>query len=356
MTTLGEELHALASPGLSREFRAGELIFSAGDPGDGFHVVESGRVQITGVMSDNQPRLLASIGPGDFFGEMAILEDAPRSATARAEVDTRTFFFSRDELLQLLERRPQLALTLSREFSKRVRGLNHKYLDEILQAERLAVVGRFAATIVHDFKNPLSVISLAAELACSASTPNPIRLKAEQTIARQIGHMSAMLQELIEFNRPTNKRPSLMPTRFPGFILPLVEEIRNEIDARGVSLELENMPPDLPVNINPHRLSRLFYNLIGNSIDELPDGGAILLRFAFTERELRIEVEDNGKGIAPEIAQQLFQPFATHGKAHGTGLGLSICKKIIEDHGGRIWARSDPNRGATFCFTLPVSA
>ena len=131
---------------------------------------------------------------------------------------------------------------------------------------------------------------------------------------------------------------------------------RQEIDARGVSLDLENMPPDLPVNINPLRLSRVFYNLINNAIDEMPEGGGILLRFAFTEREIRIEVEDTGKGIAPEIAQQLFEPFATHGKVHGTGLGLSICKKIIEDHGGRIWARSDPNRGATFCFTLPVAA
>lgn len=354
--TLGDELHALATPGQARQFRAGELIFSAGDPGDGFHVVESGRVQITADMSDSQPRVLASIGPGDFFGEMAILEDAPRSATARAETDTRTLFITRHELLQLLERRPQLALSLSREFSKRVRGLNHKYLDEILQAERLAVVGRFAATIVHDFKNPLAVISLAAELACSPSTPNPIRMKAEETISRQIGLMSAMLQELIEFNRPKNKRPSLMVSRFPQFMLPLAEEIRNEIDARGVSLDLENMPPDLPVNINPLRLSRVFYNLINNAIDEMPEGGGILLRFAFTEAELRIEVEDTGKGIAPEIAQQLFEPFATHGKVHGTGLGLSICKKIVEDHGGRIWAASAPNRGATFCFTLPIAS
>jgi len=66
-------------------------------------------------------------------------------------------------------------------------------------------------------------------------------------------------------------------------------------------------------------------------------------------------VEDTGRGIAPEIAARLFEPFATHGKQNGTGLGLSICKKIVEDHSGKITARSEPGRGATFIFTLPLT-
>jgi two-component system sensor kinase FixL len=85
------------------------------------------------------------------------------------------------------------------------------------------------------------------------------------------------------------------------------------------------------------------------------EGGAIFLRFKTGAGELLVEVEDTGPGIAPEIADKLFQPFATHGKAHGTGLGLSICKKIVEDHGGKISARSEPGRGAIFCFTLPLA-
>jgi signal transduction histidine kinase len=70
---------------------------------------------------------------------------------------------------------------------------------------------------------------------------------------------------------------------------------------------------------------------------------------------LRVEVEDTGPGIAPEIEPALFTPFATYGKPHGTGLGLTICKKIAEDHRGRIWAAArEPGRGAKFIFTLPV--
>ena len=84
-------------------------------------------------------------------------------------------------------------------------------------------------------------------------------------------------------------------------------------------------------------------------------GGKIFLKFSLGDSELTVAVQDTGKGIAPAIAQSLFQPFATHGKAHGTGLGLSICRKIVEDHGGRIWADSVPGKGATFSFTLPLA-
>src|SRR5882724_6159468 len=103
---LGEELQALAATGMSRSFKAGDFIFTAGDPGDGFYLVESGRVLISAVVGDNEPRVLATIGPGDFFGEMAVLDDAPRSATATAEVYTRTLFVERPRLLKLLKRRP----------------------------------------------------------------------------------------------------------------------------------------------------------------------------------------------------------------------------------------------------------
>lgn len=351
---LTEELKALEHAGQMRLFPTGETVFSAGEPGDGFYVVESGLVEITAVVGANEPRVLAAIGPGDFFGEMAVLDDGPRSATARAASETRTFFFNRGELLQLLDRQPRLALNLMRVFSNRMRASNKKYLDEIIQAERLAIVGRFAGTIVHDFKNPLQVIGLAAELACSEHTAPPMRHKAADRIARQVERMTNMLQELIEFTKPTGQRPALTPVNFARYMNVLAEEIRQEISERGVKIELVNPPPGIEVNVQPQRLSRLFYNLLNNAVDEMPDGGKIFLRFIVGAGELRVEVEDTGRGIAPEIAGTIFLPFTTHGKPHGTGLGLTICKKIVEDHGGRIWAHSAPGKGATFCFTLPL--
>jgi len=352
--SLDGQLQAFARAGSSRDFSAGQVIFSAGDPGDGFYLVEAGSVQISAAVGDNEPRVLATIGPGDFFGEMAVLDDAPRSATARAAAETKVRFLSREELLQLLDLNPRLALNLIREFSRRMRAVNQKFVREIISAERLAVVGQFAGTIVHDFKNPLTVISLAAELACGQKTSPAARDKAKLRIMRQVDSMTSMLDELIEFTRPSGRQLALARTDFALFLVALMDEMAAEISERGVILEPGTPPAGLDVRIEPKRISRLFQNLIYNAVDEMPEGGKILLHYAVTDTELRVDVEDTGKGISPAIASQLFQPFATHGKAHGTGLGLSICKKIAEDHGGRIWAHSEPGRGATFSFTLPL--
>lgn len=352
---LAEELSALKSDGHVRDFRVGDVIFSAGDPGDGFYVVESGQVRIAATVGRNEPRTLATIGPGDFFGEMAVVDAEPRSASAIAEAPTRTFFLTRDKLLNLLREKPRLALDIVREFSIRMRALNQKYLDEIVQAERLAVIGRFAGTIVHDFKNPLTIIGLAAELACSEDTSPPMRHQAQNKITRQVERMTNMLQELIEFTKPSGQQPKLKSVDFARYMNPLADEIRQEIADRGVKLVLETPPPNVDVRIEPRRLSRLFYNLLNNAVDEMPEGGKIFLRFRVSKSELQVEVEDTGRGIAPEIAETLFKPFATHGKEHGTGLGLTICKKIVEDHGGQIWATSERGKGATFFFTLPLA-
>lgn len=351
---LADELRALRSEKHARSFRAGEVIFSAGDPGDGFYVVESGQVRIFARVGQDEQRLLATIGEGDFFGEMAVVDAEPRSASAVAEKPTRAYFLTRDTLLDLLREKPQLALDLVREFSIRMRALNQKYVDEIIQAERLAVIGRFAGTIVHDFKNPLTIIGLAAELACSDETSSPMRQQAQTKIARQVERMTNMLQELIEFTRPSGQQPNLKTVDFARYMNPLADEIRQEIADRGVKLVMENPAPNVQVRIEPKRLSRLFYNLLNNAVEEMPGGGKIFLRFTPAKSELRIDVQDTGHGIAPEIAASLFKPFATHGKKHGTGLGLTICKKIVEDHGGTISAASERGKGATFTFTLPL--
>jgi signal transduction histidine kinase len=352
---LSAELQALGRTGLLRIYGAGDVIFSTGDPGDGLYLIESGRVEVIAMVAGNEPRPLATLGAGDFLGEMAVLDAAPRSATARAATPTQARFLSRDEFLELLDRRPALALSLIREFSRRMRALNQKYLDEIVQAEVLAAVGRFAGTIVHDFKAPLSVIGLSAEMAGREKTSPEGRAKAAAGIAKQVTRMTTMLNELIEITRPSGPTGELAAGDFAAFLTPLLEDLQPEVTGRGHVLVLAGPPPALSVRLDPQRLARLFYNLVNNAMDEMKGGGTITLRFIPEPDALRVEVQDTGRGIAPEIAEKLFQPFATHGKTHGTGLGLSICKKIAESHGGRIWARSDPGQGATFCFTLPLA-
>jgi signal transduction histidine kinase len=134
-----------------------------------------------------------------------------------------------------------------------------------------------------------------------------------------------------------------------------VDELQKEIARKSVGIEFETPPPQVKLLFHPQRLARVFYNLIFNAVDEMPDGGTIRLRFELKDGEVVTEVADSGKGIAPEIVERLFEPFATFGKTKGTGLGLSISRRIIEEHGGRIWARNGADKGAVFAFALPRS-
>jgi CRP/FNR family transcriptional regulator, cyclic AMP receptor protein len=134
------------------------IVFTEGDDGDGLYLVREGGVQISTVMHSGERKTLRKLGPGDFFGEMALIDNEPRSATVTALGETALYFFRRAAVLKLIEQSPILSVRLIREFSHRMREFNKHYIEEALAAERLTMVGRFARSIVHDFKNPLNVI------------------------------------------------------------------------------------------------------------------------------------------------------------------------------------------------------
>ena len=342
--------------GATREvsFAPGQSIFRQGDPGEGIYFVKDGLVLISTAVGHGDSKVLTKVAAGDLFGEMAVLDNDPRSASATADQATTVYFISRPELLQLLERMPRLAAALVREISRRLRTFNDQYIREVFEAERLQLVGRFASSIVHDLKNPLNIIGISADMACMPSSTTESRQVAKVRIRKQVERISNMVNELLEFTQGAHTDFVLAQISYKTFVEPLIEEIQQEVALKSVKVEYLNAPPTTLVRINPQRLSRVFHNLIGNAADAMAGGGAVRLRFSQVDKEVVTELEDTGKGIAPQIMDRLFQAFATYGKTNGTGLGLSICKKIIQDHHGRISARNGPDGGAIFSFTLPV--
>jgi signal transduction histidine kinase len=338
-----------------RRFASGQEIFREGDPGDGLYVVKSGLVEISGQLNQDQHQVLSQVGPGHIFGEMAIIEQLPRSACATAVQPTVVAFMSCAEMQTLIERSPALAAALLQLVSHRLRDFNQHYLREVLQAERLAAVGRFARSIVHDLKNPINIISLTTELLFRADAPPVLRATAQNRINKQVERINDLITDMLQFTQES-QAIALVPVNYAKFIEQLVGELRPEFEYKSVALELGNPPPPVMLAIDAKRLRRVFYNLAHNAAEAIPGAGSLTLRFTQTDGEILTDLADTGSGIAPEIAERLFQPFVTHGKAHGSGLGLSICKKIIEDHGGKITARNDPAGGAVFTFSLPLDA
>jgi len=358
-----EDINILRQVAQERVFGAGTEIFKEGDPGDGLYVVREGLVEISVPISEKERRVFSQVSTGDIFGEMAVLEDKPRSAGAKAVEETSVYFFWREDILRLVDRSPTLALGMLREISARLREFNGQYLREVLQAERLAVVGRFARSIVHDLKNPLNIISMTAEMG-GLSAPSPERrTQARERISQQVERISEMINEILEFTQSTHSGFVLAPMRYAEYLDVVLGDLRTEAALKSAELEFASPAPEVSVLINPKRLRRVFQNLVHNATDAMPEGGRIWVRCKLIEPdcagkggEIVTEVEDSGPGIAPEIADRLFEAFATFGKAHGTGLGLSICKRIVEDHQGWIRARTEPGRGAIFAFGLPVAA
>jgi signal transduction histidine kinase len=349
-----DELQVLRLIAQERHFPASGDIFQEGDPGDAVYFVKAGLVAISSLVGANARRVFSQLGPGEIFGEMAVIEHRPRSATATAVQDTDVFFLPRSEMLPFLQRSPVLAFNLLQHISQRLREFDQLYLREVLQAERLAVVGNFARSIVHDLKNPLSIISLSAETFDRPEIRPEARALAGTRIRKQVERISDMVSDILIFTEGKRVDVEVKPASYHGYVLDVIAELRAEAELKGAHLQLQNQPPAVLVQFNPRRLSRVFHNLVHNAADMMPGGGVISLRFQSDGKEIITEIADNGPGIAPEIADKLFEAFATFGKAHGTGLGLSICKKIIEDHRGRIWARNQPGRGAVFAFALPL--
>ena len=350
---LANELPSLKQTGRPFVFSAGEIIFREGDFGDGLYLVEEGLVEISAKVGHQERRVLARLGPNSIFGEMAVIDDEPRSATATAEIETRLTFVGREAVLGVLKQYPEWLTDLLRELTNRVRTVDRRYLDEILQAERLSLIGRFAQGIVHDFKNPLNIIGMAADVVGADDIPQKDRDEARMQICKQVARLTNMINEVLEFTRGSQATAALIATDYGQFVEEMLGDLGIEAAERNVAIECENLPRGILAALDRRRLPHVFHNLVNNAMDFMPGGGRIILRFCVTEEEVTTDVEDSGPGIAPDIVGKLFEPFATFGKAKGTGLGLSICKRIIEDHRGRIAARSVPGCGAIFSFTLP---
>jgi len=349
------ELQALRLIMQERRFAAGREIFREGDAGDGVYFVKDGLVEISGLVSADVRRVFSQLAPGEIFGEMAVIEYRPRSATATAIKNTEVYFVPRGEMLSILQRSPVLAFNLLQQISHRLREFNQLHLREVIEAERLAAIGNFARAIVHDLKNPLSIIGLSAEMFDMPNIQPEFRARTQTRIKKQVQRISDMVGDILIFADGKRADSEIKPGDYRAWVLELMPDLRAEAELKNTQIELENVPPEIPVSFDPRRLSRVFHNLVHNATDVMFNGGKIILRFRVGENEIATEIEDTGPGIAPEIADRLFQAFVTFGKSHGTGLGLSICKKIIEDHGGKISVRSEPDCGAIFSFTLPLA-
>lgn len=347
----------LLAKGVPRTFAEGACLFREGDSGDGLYILLSGKVDITARSGPGREHVLSQMEPGDYFGEMSVFDGGARSASAFARTEIHTVFLRSEEVLDLLGRAPRLAISLVRDASLRMREFNRRFLRESLRAERLAMLERLARTIVHDFRNPLNVIGIAADMAAEPAATGDIRRTSRDRIRTQVEVLNRMMQELMDFTRGVDQNVVLPRVQYTDFLRAVLLELSAESSRRGVQVEVHAPLPSVEIRLDPPRMSRVFTNLTQNAFDALSghSSGCIRIEVRVEGDRVVTEIRDNGPGIPEEHLPMLFEPFFTAGKAHGTGLGLAICDRIVREHGGSICVESRVGQGALFRFDLPLA-
>jgi signal transduction histidine kinase len=250
---------------------------------------------------------------------------------------------------------PALTRTGEREFDRLVDALNAtgaRLADERRRAsaaERLAAVGRLAAGLSHEIRNPIAAMRLKAENALAANDEGR-RITALQSILQQVGRLDGLLRDLLAMTQ--RREPKLAESDLATFLERTAEAHRELAASKGVKLVVGPAPPaTAPPLFDAEQMHRALDNLILNAIENTPAGGSIEVEAEHRADELCLRVHDTGPGVPDNIRERLFEPFVT-GRTEGTGLGLAVVREIARAHGGE--ARLMPtSQGAEFEIEVP---
>lgn len=252
------------------------------------------------------------------------------------------------------ERGGDEAAAVMRAFN-RMRATLRQTQQELLEAERLATIGRMASSISHDLRHSLAAIVANAEFLCESRLSSEQREELYQEVRVAVNQMTELIDSLLEFSRT---REALRPS---------FGNVKDTIDR--VVTAVRSHPHYHPIKIfvpqegnaqgwfDSRKLERVFYNLLLNACEAIPgDEGKVEIELREIPNGVQIRLRDNGRGVPESIRENLFEPFVSYGKENGTGLGLTVVHKIIQDHGGEIVVESTSERGTVFLITLPLSS
>jgi signal transduction histidine kinase len=355
------------------EAEPGELLVREGDAADKFYILLEGQVEIWKDHGTPYADQLAVRGPGACFGEMALIDELPRSATVRTTTRVRVVTLAKPHFRHVIEQNPAVALLIMKTVSHLVRLSNDAFQDglrqrnqmlekaygdlqraqaDLVRSERLSALGKFASMIIHDLRNPLSIVKGYAELlATSAPGPEQTAALAAKLLA-EAERLNRMVGELLDYSRGSI-RLNLGPVRLADLFRQLKDEFDSPFAVRHIGLELSNSV-EQPLLLDLDRMRRVFTNLLENAKKALRHGGTVKVTAHLEGDRVVVTVEDNGEGMDEATRARLFEPFFSASGSGGTGLGLLVVSNVVEAHQGTISIASQPGVGTTITLTLPL--
>jgi signal transduction histidine kinase len=231
------------------------------------------------------------------------------------------------------------------------RVASERLREERAREERLSTIGQLLSGVMHDLRNPLTVISGYSQLMVKEAETDK-RQEICDLLVKQFELVNAMTREVLDFAR--GKVQVLRRKVYVnGFVNDVAEALRRDLEPAGVELRVR-VSYGGAARFDEVKLRRAIVNVARNAAQAMPAGGRFSLHVARTGDRLVFRMSDTGPGIPEEIRERLFQSFATHGKEDGTGLGLAIVKRIAEEHGGTVECRTRTGKGTTFILAIPA--
>ncbi|MBN1179080.1 MAG: cyclic nucleotide-binding domain-containing protein [Anaerolineae bacterium] len=388
-----DDLDVMAQAAVVRAYAAGETICVEGEEGATFFIIVSGRVDMLKQFDDASERFLHDAGPGEFFGEMAIVYGGSRTATVRTAEPSVLLEIGQRAFLDVLGSSPALAIRILVQMTARLRDSDHQAIialretnEELRQAlqqlERLdRTKSDFIQVSAHELRTPIAALKGYAQMMqwhSAVQSATDLHMLVEG-IVTSTERLHRIFDSILDMSRVMDGGLGIhrSPVSFPVIFQGIHSDLKQALQERRLTMERQGLD-ELPLcPADPTLLYKAFQHLINNAIKYTPDGGCITITGAqVVDPELgpsiEIAVQDTGIGISPEDIALIFEKFYRTGevalhssgttafKGGGPGLGLAIARGIVVTHGGRIWAESPGYDEATcpgsrFIVRIPMS-
>ncbi|MBM3153143.1 MAG: cyclic nucleotide-binding domain-containing protein [Chloroflexi bacterium] len=364
------EVEELISSSQLQNYGPGTVLCRENAIEDTFYVILEGEVEVTKVINNAENRLLKVLEAGDFFGEMALIHDAPRAATVTAITPLIVLEIKKEAFDRVLKRSSSVSLAMVREISSRLRENDELAIEdfrvragELAQAyqklaEQELARREFLTNVAHELRTPLMAASGFLHMLQKGAIQDPAQMQAAvDTVARNVQQIVNLVNDILFLQELDLVLPEFQAVE----ILPLVENVleryRGKADSQKVGLFVEAPGKVPPVSGDAKSLERALASLVDNAIKFSPHGGVVRVAVSEQDGIVSTAIQDQGIGMSPEVQQHIFDRFYHLEKSGddlfgGLGLGLAITRQVIEQHNGFLDVASVEGSGSTFTMRL----
>ena len=363
----------LMSSGEVKQIPASMVVCAEGEVEYTFYVILDGEFRVSKVINDDEDRLLNMLTPGAFFGEMAIIDNAPRAATVSASTEATVLEIHKDVFEKALQDSPSMSQAMMREVSKRLRDNDELAIEDLRQkakeladayqqlAELESARQEFLTTIAHELRTPLTSASGFMQMVRLGMFQGDDAQTALETVGRNIDIIVSLTNDILFLQEMDLILADFEPIDMQVLVAAAVEAEREHAKKYEVTLNVSTLD-ELPAALgDATSLERVVIAVLNNAIKFSPIGGTVDIDLGYVNPHVILTLCDEGIGISKELLPRIYDRFVRieehEGRLFGgVGLGLSIAKEVIDQHEGLLHVTSEVNEGTTFKILLKAVA